>query len=582
MAYRAEETVTQAHRPRGRNLPFVFIGSSTEGKAVAEAIQLNIHEVCEPTVWDQGTFQQGMTPLEALVCELDKLDFAILVLSADDLIESRGQETRAPRDNVLLELGLFIGRLGRHRTFVAHESGGIIKIPSDMAGVTLLTYRSPEQATLEAALGPACTRIKQDIRRHGKLPRQSVVLPPPTVPPSDMDAARAEVQQRVESASDILGAETGPPGMDLWYRDLEPVLYQSTIYTTPTYYLDNNLNIIDWNIAFDLIFADITPKLRYRHVNEFIARLANYGEVFDHGREFTRQVYAGDLELVDTEPLLYRSTRYGDVLSLKVATRLHDALGRARGWAVALLLQTVNWDLLRGDLEQKINDDKMWSVYSLPYDRILTDFEPYQKLLRDVASVIPAKASTVIDVGSGTGNSTEVLLKRDFRVTSVENNAEMIDRMRAKHFDQTRHRIVKASAESLESLRTLETGSFDGATAVNVLYSLDNPFACLNGINRLLRPNGVVGLSTTHANVTLDPLLESIRADLVARGLFDTRRSEYKQLYDINKRIERDIAHRHSADDYIEMVCDAGFEILHREDFAYKGAVMLIHARKRG
>ena len=47
-----------------------------------------------------------------MVYSLDRFDFAILVLTADDLVASRDVLSTAPRDNVLFELGLFMGGLG--------------------------------------------------------------------------------------------------------------------------------------------------------------------------------------------------------------------------------------------------------------------------------------------------------------------------------------------------------------------------------------------------------------------------------------------------------------------------------------
>jgi hypothetical protein len=38
------------------DLPSVFIGSSSEGKEVAEYIQLALEEYCEITLWSQGVF----------------------------------------------------------------------------------------------------------------------------------------------------------------------------------------------------------------------------------------------------------------------------------------------------------------------------------------------------------------------------------------------------------------------------------------------------------------------------------------------------------------------------------------------
>jgi predicted nucleotide-binding protein len=98
--------------------PTVFIGSSKEGIEVARAIRTQLDEVAEITIWNEGgVFQLGHGYLEALVNALPGFDFAILVLSADDSIESRGVTSLAPRDNVMFELGLFMGRLGRERTF---------------------------------------------------------------------------------------------------------------------------------------------------------------------------------------------------------------------------------------------------------------------------------------------------------------------------------------------------------------------------------------------------------------------------------------------------------------------------------
>ena len=55
--------------------------------------------------------------LENLVAVLPKFDFAVLVLTGDDLTTSRHIKTASPRDNVVFETGLFMGRIGRERTF---------------------------------------------------------------------------------------------------------------------------------------------------------------------------------------------------------------------------------------------------------------------------------------------------------------------------------------------------------------------------------------------------------------------------------------------------------------------------------
>jgi hypothetical protein len=98
---------------------------------------------------------------------LDRFDFAALILTPDDIITSRGDTSDSPRDNVLLELGLFIGRLGRQRTFIVCNRDKNLKLPSDLAGVTMAEYGDRKDNNLQAALSPACTKIRYAIRGLG-------------------------------------------------------------------------------------------------------------------------------------------------------------------------------------------------------------------------------------------------------------------------------------------------------------------------------------------------------------------------------------------------------------------------------
>src|SRR5437016_4747571 len=143
-------------------LPALFLGSSSEGLAIARAIRTQLQHDSEVTVWNEGAFPLGQTTLESLVNALDRFDFAVLVLTPDDTVIRRESEHLAPRDNLLFELGLFMGRLGRSRTFVVSESSPRMKLPSDLAGVTVARF-SPqrEDQNLVAAVGPACDQIRQ-------------------------------------------------------------------------------------------------------------------------------------------------------------------------------------------------------------------------------------------------------------------------------------------------------------------------------------------------------------------------------------------------------------------------------------
>lgn len=148
--------------------PSIFVGSSSEGLEVARAIEFQLQNDAEITIWNAGFFDLGQGYLETLVNSLERFDFAILVLTADDLVTSREVTQQAPRDNVMFELGLFIGRLGRSRVFVVNDNAKGVKVPSDLAGVTLASYSGDRvDGNLIAAVSPACTRIRQTIRSLG-------------------------------------------------------------------------------------------------------------------------------------------------------------------------------------------------------------------------------------------------------------------------------------------------------------------------------------------------------------------------------------------------------------------------------
>ncbi len=140
-------------------LPTVFIGSSSEGLDIAREIELQLVNYAFVNLWTNGTFVLGEGTLESLMNALDNFDFAIMVLSPDDLLETRGRNYASPRDNVLFELGLFMGRLGRRRTIIFSEDGVDLKLPSDLAGITRATYRKGNNLPLSATISPACTRF---------------------------------------------------------------------------------------------------------------------------------------------------------------------------------------------------------------------------------------------------------------------------------------------------------------------------------------------------------------------------------------------------------------------------------------
>jgi len=77
---------------------------------------------------------------------------------------SRDKVMLATRDNVIFELGLFMGRLDSKRVFLIKEHKVDVKIPSDLLGITPITYVLKESSKIESVIGPVCTDLRKVIQ----------------------------------------------------------------------------------------------------------------------------------------------------------------------------------------------------------------------------------------------------------------------------------------------------------------------------------------------------------------------------------------------------------------------------------
>ena len=144
--------------------PRVFVGSSSEGLAIANKVQELLAHDATVVVWNQGTvFGLGSATLEALERAVLEYDFAVFVFAPDDELHTRGEAKPVARDNVVFELGLFTGKLGRTRAVVLNPGSGAVALPSDLLGITTASYDAKEN-DLAASLGPPCNRIRNAIR----------------------------------------------------------------------------------------------------------------------------------------------------------------------------------------------------------------------------------------------------------------------------------------------------------------------------------------------------------------------------------------------------------------------------------
>ena len=168
--------VAERLRERSKFLPVprsqsaIFIGSSSEGLAVAEAIhRYLLRYPFVPRLWSEGVFECSSTTIEDLMRMTRETDFAVIVLTPDDVVKSRGRRKVSPRDNVIFELGLFMGALARNRTYIVIPKGLDIKIPTDLLGVTCLEYKRRPRRSLPRCLQPVSRELRRLIQKYGPI-----------------------------------------------------------------------------------------------------------------------------------------------------------------------------------------------------------------------------------------------------------------------------------------------------------------------------------------------------------------------------------------------------------------------------
>ena len=148
--------------------PILFIGSSKESLPIAETIESGLgSEDCEVRLWTNEVFSPSQFPITDLEKQIREVDFAALVLGPDDEVLSRNKKSDAPRDNVIFELGLFMGALSHERTFMIVPRDCDIKIPTDLFGLTSINYKQEDRDDLPTLIAPVCNELRRIIKKIG-------------------------------------------------------------------------------------------------------------------------------------------------------------------------------------------------------------------------------------------------------------------------------------------------------------------------------------------------------------------------------------------------------------------------------
>ncbi|SEO65660.1 Predicted nucleotide-binding protein containing TIR-like domain-containing protein [Pseudomonas sp. NFACC39-1] len=147
--------------------PRIFLASSVEGLDVANAINESLDYDAEIVHWKDG-FSLSSYTIDSLMEKSRTVDFAIFVFTPDDVSTIREQSHLVVRDNVLFELGLFIGSLTKERCFIIKPRGINLHFPTDLLGLTPADFEGNRSDNdLTQAVNAPCNKVKKEIVRLG-------------------------------------------------------------------------------------------------------------------------------------------------------------------------------------------------------------------------------------------------------------------------------------------------------------------------------------------------------------------------------------------------------------------------------
>lgn len=353
----------------------------------------------------------------------------------------------------------------------------------------------------------------------------------------------------------------------------------------PAYLLDENYFFLDWNVAFEeLVAGPLKLRRHHSHAEDFVRALKNARDVVERSKRIfdPRRV-----PLLDLEPLVLNSPRYGDIEFEKIAVQITDADARLAAWSVFLnISRSPKIEDLWKDLQARLERELNWSRYAESYDQLLLKFDDYCELTNHIVGKLKGR-KRCLDLGAGTGNATLALLRGDKKreVWAVESNHTMIMQLIAK--------IAKAQDEDhtdyFERLRTVKEDvcrlgefpqeSFDAAILINVLYSVDDPTACLQQVYELLAPGGLLVFSTSHQETDVGALFDKMEKVLRRRKVFDQLEPQFKDALARHQQMDA-LIHRDSREQIRQWIDDTGFELKTWNDDIYTGAVVVVEAQK--
>lgn len=213
-------------------------------------------------------------------------------------------------------------------------------------------------------------------------------------------------------------------------------------FNAPTFILDQNFQYVDWNYAFDEIFGKeygLKLGMHGTYIDQF---LVNCEEL----SERTARVFSeGAHPLMDTEPVVLRTERFGVVHCQKLAAQIIDENGQKVAWVVTLnIVRADRLDLLWEVLMNRFEKEVMWSSLSSLRELHWRQHPDHEALQKTLASWLGGGVSTLL-----VGAPAPLVLPLGLKNAIIEPNHQSWERTRAALGAEAAAQVVKTRFDLL-------------------------------------------------------------------------------------------------------------------------------------
>jgi ubiquinone/menaquinone biosynthesis C-methylase UbiE len=346
--------------------------------------------------------------------------------------------------------------------------------------------------------------------------------------------------------------------------------------------------LVDMNAASRELFGLDIAGCKGEHYSFLLEQLATKieGPFFPPSGVSTRSFARGQADMggvlshqLDTAELQtavvechYHSPQYGrTVLRVSETPCTDTPSGACCGSIISLDVVAIPTSAFHGALDQRLAHHVMWEVYAASYDRVLPELPFYQEVVnRHVARLGQPDIDLVLDVGAGTGSVTERLLQDGKRVTAIDVNRAMLQRLEDKIDSQwiARFEVIEDTAERLPHFAD---SSFDAVTVLLAFFDMENPLAALNEALRVLKPNGTIVITEPRGCFDVSRLMAAAERALREKGLMERLASDWNRIQTVAPLVREAVREKESrkqkAHTKQDWHAEAIFERLQRERF---------------